>query len=367
MVVIAQAAHHLAAHLSARSFLEFVVIFGLIWIAWLNGTIYHDLHGQEDGRTRTFVFVQMGILALLAVFTGDAAGSSGMAFALTYVAFFLVMTWLWYGVRRRDSEEYMALTARYLFGMVVTTAVMALSAFMEDDLRLLIWALVAIGWVAGTPLLSVATERSGAPGPRFTFADSGVERFGLFTIIVLGEVVVGVVDGLGEAELDALTITTGMIALVVGFGLWWIFFDHVGRRLPRDGSWATLWMTGHLPVALGIAAAGAGMVSLIEHAHDARTPVDTAWLLAGAVTLALAGMIAISRSLVDYVDHADLYRPVSRVMGIAAIAALFVGWLRPAPWLLALLLVAILSAIWIFAVDRWLRIQRTTDPPVSQR
>ena len=38
-----------------------------------------------------------------------------------------------------------------------------------------------------------------------------------------------------------------------------------------------------------------------------------------------------------------------------AAAALVVGWVRPAPWLLALLLVAILSVLWVFAVNRFLR------------
>ena len=32
------------------------------------------------------------------------------------------------------------------------------------------------------------------------------------------------------------TLATGFVALVVGFGLWWIFFDVGGRRQPRlDG------------------------------------------------------------------------------------------------------------------------------------
>jgi hypothetical protein len=32
------------------------------------------------------------------------------------------------------------------------------------------------------------------------------------------------------------------------------------------------WLLSHLPITMSIAAAGAAMVSLIEHAHDARTP-----------------------------------------------------------------------------------------------
>ena len=42
-------------------------------------------------------------------------------------------------------------------------------------------------------------------------------------------------------------------------------------------------------------------------------------------------------------------------MAGAAVTALAVGWARPAPWLLALLLVVILSVLWVFAVSRFLQ------------
>lgn len=64
-------------------------------LAWINGTLYCELHGREDGRTLTFVFLQMAILALLAVFTAGAAGANGSAFAVVYAAFQLVLIWLW--------------------------------------------------------------------------------------------------------------------------------------------------------------------------------------------------------------------------------------------------------------------------------
>ncbi|HEU4544420.1 MAG TPA: low temperature requirement protein A [Jiangellaceae bacterium] len=37
VAVIAQAAHHLAEHVSFRGFPEFALVFSLIWIAWVNG------------------------------------------------------------------------------------------------------------------------------------------------------------------------------------------------------------------------------------------------------------------------------------------------------------------------------------------
>jgi hypothetical protein len=58
----------------------------------------------------------------------------------------------------------------------------------------------------------LAARRSRA-GLGLTPTDSLAERFGLFVIIVLGEVVIGVVDGLSAAGRDATTILTGMLAL----------------------------------------------------------------------------------------------------------------------------------------------------------
>src|SRR3954452_1380062 len=114
VAVIGQAAHALSGNVSARGFAEFAVVFALIWIAWINGSLYVELHGRQDGRTRLFTFVQMAILVLLAVFTGTAAGDGGRNFALTYAVFLAVVAWLWYSVRRLDREEYLAITGVWL-------------------------------------------------------------------------------------------------------------------------------------------------------------------------------------------------------------------------------------------------------------
>jgi len=355
VVVIARAAHTLAEDVSWRGAADFAVVFGLIWIAWLNGTMYHDLHGRQDGRTRTFVFIQMALLALLAVFTSEALGADGTPFALTYAAFLLVLTWLWYSVRRQDSAEYSGITGSYLAGMVASVIVIGLSAALPNDARLIVWAIVVVGWVIGGILLARFQIEGTDLG--LTPSDSLVERFGLFTIIVLGEVVVGVVEGISDAERTALSIVTGMIGLMIGFAFWWTYFDFVGDRHPRtDRGGLTNWMFGHLPATMSIAATGAAMVSLVEHAADDRAPEATAWLLAGSVALGLVSLIVIVRTLDAFDRLPGVYGPVSWALGVAAAASLVVGWLRPAPWLMALGLVAILTAAWLFAIAKWVRV-----------
>jgi low temperature requirement protein LtrA len=348
--VIAQAASHLAAHLSANGLFEFATVFSLTWIAWANGSLYLELHGQSDGRTRTWVFLQIGILAILAMYAADAGGGGG-GFAIAYTAFLVVMTWLWYEVRLEDARvhpEFLADTGRYVVAMAVSVLVILVTAFLPSELRLLVWAVFTVGWVF---LLLLFGRLPVGLGRGMTPTDSLVERFATITIIVLGEVVFGVVDGLSQSTHDFTTISTGMIALAVGFGFWWIYFDVVGGKLPKpDGPALANWMLSHYPITLSIAAAGAGMVSLIEHAHDNSTPAPTSWLLSGAVAVGLVFLIPAWRALADASRLTSIYRPLWIATVAGAVASAIIGWTRPAPWLLALLLVVVLLLVWAVAV-----------------
>ena len=260
---------------------------------------------------------------------------------------------------RRDHSEFLGLAGGYVAGMAVSVAVILASALLPAAPRLVVWAGLGVAWIVGI----VLAARSSRVGLGLIPTDSLVERFGLFTIIVLGELVIGVVDGLSGAERDAKTIITGMLALSMGFGFWWIYFDLVGRRLPRAERLALAnWVMSHLPITLAITAAGAGMVSLIGHAHDASTPAGTSWLLAGAVATGLLALVLTQQTLADAERLSLVFHPLRLALSAGAAAALIVGWLRPAPWLLALLLVAILSAVWSYAVSRFLRADAWGEP-----
>jgi low temperature requirement protein LtrA len=368
VAVIAQAGNHLAEHVSVAALVEFTLVFSLTWIAWTNGSLYLELHGRNNGRTRSYVFLQIGILAILAVFASDPIGT-GSQFAIAYSAFLVVMTWLWYEVRRQDARElrheFLGDTTRYVMAMVASVVLIFGSAFLPPQLRLGVWAAYTVGWAILLSLLArsgVGLSRALVP------TDSLVDRFGTFTLIVLGEVVFGVVDGLSRSEHDLTTIATGMIALTVGFGFWWIYFDVEGGRFPkRDGGALANWIVGHYPITLSIAAAGAGMVSLVEHAHDARTPEPTSWLLSGAVTVGLLFVIFTSRAVADADVLAAAFRPLWAAMAGGAVVSLVIGWFAPAPWLLASLLVAVLGLVWAVAVRGFVLVGAwgTEQPPAD--
>ena len=358
VAAISQAAQQLAADISSAALIKFAVVFSMIWLAWINGSLYLELHGREDGRTRSYVFVQIGILALLAVFTADAAGSAGAQFAIVYAVFLAVMTWLWQSVRYQDTPEFMALTRRYVMVMVASAVVVLASAFLSPDARFAVWSLFVVLFIVFFAALGFTRTFGRGVIPTHSMA----ERFGLFTIIVLGEVVIGVVDGLSHTEHDALTIATGMIALGIGAGFWWLYFDIIGGRLPRATSRSIVgWIIMHLPIVMAIAAAGAAMVSLIEHAHEAQTAAATSWLISGAVAVAMLSVIAAAWTLVLFDRLAYVYRRLAVAMALAAGASLALGLIAPAPWILGLGLGLILTLTWLLAV-RWY-IQARAWPP----
>ena len=73
VVIIAELAHALAGNVSWTSVGQFAFLFAIVWWAWLNGSLYHDLHGNNDIRTRVFTFLQMGSVAAMAAFSTSPA------------------------------------------------------------------------------------------------------------------------------------------------------------------------------------------------------------------------------------------------------------------------------------------------------
>ncbi len=363
VVVIANLAAELAHDISWRGVADFAVFFGMIWIAWVSGSMLHDLHGRNDVRTRTYLFIQMALIALLAVYAGGHDEEIS-GFAVVYTILFALFGWQWFEVRRQDTEEFASLTTRYLFVIALTVAVMTISVFLVEDVQLAIWAVMVGLWILIFYFGMTSTTRHAGP-VRFVGA-STVERFGLFTIIVLGEVVVVVVEGLAESTRDFETMATGILALIIGFGLWWNYFDATGRRLPRNDEHSIpVWLVAQFPLTMAIAAAGASMVTLIEHGSDSHAPENTTWLLVGSVSLGLAALSVLIRTLEQFDQYRSVLNPVSIFSFVVALAILPIGLWQPAPVYLALILVVALSLTWNFGVIRWLQHPESGDDPLE--
>ena len=106
VVLVGQAAHHLALHLTWQGIGDFAAIFGLVWLAWMNGTLMHDLHGRDDVGSRARVFAQMLVLTVMATQAGRAPEDGGRAFAWAAAVLFALLAYLWWWVARGDDPVW---------------------------------------------------------------------------------------------------------------------------------------------------------------------------------------------------------------------------------------------------------------------
>ena len=350
VVLVAQAAHHLAGHLTWPGLGEFAVVFTLVWIAWTNGSLHHELHGHDDARARSTFLLQIVILVAMGAFIPEAGGARGAAFAIAAAVLFAVLAVLWLLAARGDQPEYSRSNRLFVTGTAACAVLLAGTALLPAGARVPAWGVLDAAYLAGFAALIVAVP---AQASAVLVTDALTERFGAFIIIVLGETLTGVVAGLAGQPVSVLTLAVGLISVVVGFGAWWTYFDFAGQRLARQEPAASLqWMFGHLPLTAAVAAMGAAMPSLIDHAHDGRTPAATAWVLCAGAAVVLCAVMLISASLQAWDRDRGLYRPLARTCAAVAVACLGVGAARPAPLILGLALVLLLSIPWGFAVAR---------------
>ncbi|MCU1603473.1 MAG: hypothetical protein JWO22_4182 [Frankiales bacterium] len=345
VVLVGQAAHHLAQHLTWEGVGDFAALFGVVWLAWMNGTLMHDLHGRDDVGSRARVFAQMLVLTVMATQVARAPEGGGPAFALSAAALFALLAVLWWWVARGDEPHWKPITRTYITGTTVGAALLAASSAFSPSWRVVTWGGLVLAYLAMASI-TVTLTGSSRRTP-IVVTDALSERFGLFVIIVLGEVFVGVVNGLSAEDLHPRQITTALLALTVGFGAWWSYFDLVAQTPPRPRPGPSVgWMFVHLPLTGGVAAGGASMVALVEHADDGRAGAGAALVLAGgtAVLLLTSAVCLLLRESPARVEVRDCL--------LAAVACLGAGALHPAPWLLALSLVVVLAVPWVLAVLR---------------
>jgi low temperature requirement protein LtrA len=360
VVLVAQAARRLAGNLTWGGLGEFAVVFTLVWIAWGNGSLHHELHGHEDARARSTFLVQILVLAAMGSFIPDARGSRGAAFAVAAAVLFAILAALWLLAARGDRPEYRRASRLFVGGTAVCAVLLAGTALLPASARIPAWGVIDVAYLAG--FAAVTLTATPAQSAAVVVSDALTERFGAFIIIVLGETLTGVVAGLSSQPVSGLDLTVGLVAVIVAFGAWWTYFDFAGQQLPRTDPGGRLqWMLGHLPLTGAIAAMGAAMVSLIDHAHDGRTPAATAWVLSGGAAVVLCSTMLIAGSLRAWATDRGLYRPLARTCAVVAVLCLGAGVARPAPLILGVALVVLLSIPWGLAVAH--RIATGSDSP----
>src|SRR6516162_1228815 len=136
VVLVAQAARHLALHLTWGGLGQFAVVFTLVWIAWTNGSLHHELHGHDDARSRSTFLLQILVLTAIGAFIPQAGGARGAAFAVATGVLFAILAALWLLAARGDRPEYRRASRLFVTGTAACAAALAGTAFLPASARI---------------------------------------------------------------------------------------------------------------------------------------------------------------------------------------------------------------------------------------
>ena len=359
VVLIAQIAHSLAGHVDLAHVGQFVFLFIIVWWSWFNGMSFHDLHGNNDIRTRVFTFIQMICVAGMAAFVHHAMEETSVPFALAYGAFQLTLTFLWWRVGVHD-RKHRVLSKPYAFAFLITSLLFLGSVFVPLGIRSYMWG----SSVFIALLLPIMTFNRGRNNPTIQkeldkliiVSPSTVERFGLFTIIVLGEVVVGVVSGLRDHHhLTWEIAAVALIGILIAAGLWWVYFDFISHRIPiAKSSKVVSWMYLHLPLTAAIAAVGSTLLNVTQ-GTGGELPPEVKWLMVTSVAVVLLSVGLLIRTLKQAHRLPKVHAMGSRIMLVSTPLTALLGLLTiSGVGLLGLVFLILLFPVF-YGLKTWLK------------
>lgn len=359
VVLIARVAHGLSAHMNLAALGESCLLFIVVWWAWLNGSLYHENHGSDDFRARILTFLQMFAVVAMAVFAHDPLHHGFVGFSLSYAAYLLILTYLWWRTGVHDPD-HRPLSRPYSSAMLASAAFFGASVLVPASWRLGLWGIgMLISLLLPMLLMSLHQTRAEVQAQIELSSEvtpSLAERMGLFTIIVLGEVIAGVIGGVSaHHHLDWTIFGVAAMGSCIAMGLWWIYFDSVAGLAPARGPRGiTSWFYLHLLLTMGIAGTGASVAHVTTHAVG-HVGADARWILVGMVAMTLLAIGGLVRIVQHSTDFRRIHYIAGRTMLLGAVPVLAVGFfdIGVLP-LLAILAFLVLSPI-LLAVLWWLR------------
>jgi low temperature requirement protein LtrA len=283
-----------AENYTPQGLLRYAFMFQLIWWAWLGHTMFSTRLESNDLAQRILTLIQIFAVAVMAANAKEPlSGRDSAGFVAAYAVMRLILCFQY--LRARAINETRTFTTIYAFGFGGAALLWLLSAVFPAPMRFWIWG--------SALLIDLSTPAIATPHARRLPPDTShlPERFGLFTIILLGESVAAVMRGVESQESWTFSAAAAaLLSLALVFGYWWWYFEAAGaaeeRRIDTQQRAAAFrfWGYAHFPLYLGIAATGVGSQHVISMAMSTRLSQTGTLMILGSATALMCALVVIT-------------------------------------------------------------------------
>lgn len=304
---IAQLSAPLDHDYSLHGIARFAFLLALVFLAWFGYTAFSTQFAVDDVVERVLMVAQVFLVAVMAANATDALSSRDAAgFGAAYGGVRAILALQYARVVAggvdpggpASPRPATALVKQRITGLCVVVVLWVVAALLPVPYRYLGWAVALLIDIGNSWPASRSTMVSPPGATHFP------ERFGLLTIILLGEFVASVMRGI-ESQMgwSFLAASAAVLSLALGFAIWSCYSDgamgwqarHV--RSHKDVVRLRTWIALHFALFLGIGTLGVGVRRAIalpagEHFSEAEQ-----WIICSAtacIVLVIMGIAATS-------------------------------------------------------------------------
>jgi low temperature requirement protein LtrA len=183
-VAIAKATHILGhshqGHIAAELYLKYILIMIPLWWAWTGYTLFVNLYGGDDTLQRLMALSQMACAIALSMFIDPNFDLNYRGFLLSYVAFrslLILLHWRAASLMTQGDQAGRYLAKGFAIGVLISLSSLAFRGIWKYVVLYLGIAFdMSVPLYGRRRLKTIPAEGHHLP-----------ERYGLFTIILLGE------------------------------------------------------------------------------------------------------------------------------------------------------------------------------------
>ncbi|TML17946.1 MAG: low temperature requirement protein A [Actinobacteria bacterium] len=342
VAAVGQLANALSARPTPTRFFEFLGLFVPVWWAWSGYTFYANRFDTDDLPYRLLTLLGMFGVAVLATTVPGVFKGATLGFPLAYVGVRSVLLVL-YERARRHVPEARALARTFLLAFGSANVLWLVSLAPPRPWNYVLWSCALLVELSA-PILAWRQIPRAPIHPRHI-----PERFGLLTLIVLGESVFAVVFGVSRVSWELSSAAAAVAGFLVAAALWWIYFGFLDEAaVTRRGIFGGLvYVYMHYFVIVGLTALGAGVKMAILAAGGDSHYDGTAWVLCAGLAMTMLGLAVIELvSRPRAVDTDFWLRVATLVLALALVP------LDRAPLSILLVLAGVLVAQVVFELAR---------------
>jgi len=312
--LVRQLTHAVEVGETADAVGPFLMVFFTIWWAWNQFTWLASAYDTDDVPYRLFTMLQMGGILVLAAGVPMAFDSGN--FAAVTIGYLILRLGLIATLLRaiRDDAETRATARRYALGIGIVQVGWLLRLLLPEELAMASFVIMVVAELAVPLWADRASLLSWHP-------HHIAERYGKFTILVLGESVLAVTFAVQEALEDAVSpslVIASIAGLALLFALWWLYFSEpAAEGLEKKRERYLFWNYGHYFLFAALAAVGAGIEIAVR---SVTSDLEASELVVG-YSLALPVALVV---LLLWVLHAPMVEQVSIPRSASVVAAVLI-------------------------------------------